>query len=324
VLVWRSLSDVPPDWGRSVVAIGVFDGVHAGHRAVIQRAQAAANAADARTVVISFDPHPNAVVRPDRTPLMLTSVDQRAAVLADLGVDALLALPFTPELSQLSATEFVDQVLVDALHATRVVVGANFRFGHKAAGDAELLRVEGDRHSFTVDAVQLLGGEEHPVSSTSIRAMIAEGDVAGAAAALGRPHRVEGPVVRGDGRGRGLGYPTANVDVSPAIAVPADGVYVGWLVRADGTRLPAAISIGTNPTFDGTERRVEAYALDVDIDLYDEVVGVEFVDRLRGMVRFDSVDELLVQMAQDVSDSRRILSISEEKSSGLTPDLGSA
>jgi len=306
VLIWRSLAEVPRDWGRSAVAIGVFDGVHAGHRAIISQAEQAATAIGARTVVISFDPHPNVVVHPDRAPLMLTSVDHRAALLASLDVDALLVLPFTRELSELSPEEFVETVLVERLHAAVVVVGANFRFGHKAAGDTDLLRREGARHDFTVQAVELLGGDE-PVSSTLVRTLVADGNVAAAAAALGRQHRVAGPVVRGDGRGRGLGYPTANVDVPPYVAVPADGVYVGWLVRADGTRLPAAISVGTNPTFDGVERRVEAYALDVDIDLYDEVVAIEFVDRLRGMVRFDSVDGLVAQMATDIDQARALL-----------------
>jgi riboflavin kinase / FMN adenylyltransferase len=320
VLLWRSLDEVPADFGRTAVAIGVFDGVHAGHRAIIERACSAAAKDGVRAVVISFDPHPNAVVRPDQTPLMLTSVDQRAALLEALRVDALLALPFTREPSQLSPKDFVEQVLVSRLHAAHVVVGANFRFGHKASGDVELLRHEGERQGFAVDAVELLGDEE-PISSTRIRGLVADGDVAAAAAALGRPHRVQGPVVRGDARGRELGYPTANVDVDASMAIPADGVYAGWLVRADGTRLPAAISVGTNPTFDGTERRVEAFALDVDIDLYDEVVAVEFAERLRGMVRFESVDDLLVQMAQDVGDSRRILTVGEENSAGSTSDL---
>ena len=306
MLIWRSLDDVPADWGGSVVAIGVFDGVHAGHRAIVERAKTDATEAGVPTVVITFDPHPNAVVRPDQTPLMLTSVEHRADLLAELGVDAMFVLPFTKELSHLSAEEFVENVLASKLHALRVVVGANFRFGHKAAGDVDLLRREGQRHGFEVDAVDLLGGDE-PVSSTMVRALVAEGDVASAASALGRPHRVEGPVVRGDGRGRGLGFPTANVEVDGAIAVPADGVYAGYLVRADGTRLPAAISIGTNPTFNGTERRVEAYALDVDIDLYDEEVAIEFVERLRGMVRFDSVDDLLARMAVDVTATRAIV-----------------
>jgi len=311
VLIWRSPADVPPDWGRSAVAIGVFDGMHAGHRAVVGRTRDAAARTGARSVVISFDPHPVTVVRPEVGLLMLTSVAHRAELLEPLGVDALLVLHFTRALSQLSPEQFVEQILVDALHASTVVVGANFRFGHKAAGDVALLRREGERHDFTVDAVELLvgpaAGDGQPVSSTLLRGLIADGDVAAAAEALGRPHQVDGPVVRGEGRGRGLGFPTANVDASPAMAIPADGVYAGWLVRADGTRLPAAISIGTNPTFDGTQRTVEAYALDVDIDLYDETVAIEFVERLRGMVRFASVDELIEQMTQDVVDSRRIL-----------------
>ena len=319
MLLWRSLDEVPADFGRTAVAIGVFDGVHAGHRAIIERACVAAAHDGVRAVVISFDPHPNAVVRPDQTPLMLTTVEQRAALIAALGVDALLALPFTRELSQLTAEEFVEQVLVSRLQVAHVVVGANFRFGHRAAGDVELLRREGERFGFAVDAVELLGGGD-PVSSTRVRGLVADGDVAGAAAALGRPHRVQGPVVRGDARGRELGYPTANVAVDASMAVPADGVYAGWLVRADGTRLPAAISVGTNPTFDGTERRLEAYALDVDVDLYDEVVSVEFVERLRDMVRFDSVDDLLVQMAQDVGDSRRRLTIHGESSGHSVSD----
>ena len=160
---------------------------------------------------------------------------------------------------------------------------------------------------FTVDAVPLLAGDAEPVSSTWIRGRIEAGDVAAAADGLGRLYAVDGPVVRGDGRGRGLGYPTANVEVAEDIAVPADGVYAGWLVRADRSRLPAAISVGTNPTFDGTERRVEAYALDVDVDLYGEHVAVEFAHWLRGMERFDSVDELLAQMAVDVADTRKVL-----------------
>jgi riboflavin kinase/FMN adenylyltransferase len=189
-----------------------------------------------------------------------------------------------------------------------VVVGENFRFGHKQAGDVAVLAALGAELGFTVDAVPLLSGAEEPVSSTWIRGRIAEGDVAAAGEGLGRLYAVEGPVVRGDGRGRGLGYPTANVEVAEDMAVPGDGVYAGWLVRADRTRLPAAISVGTNPTFDGVERRVEAYALDVDIDLYGEHVLVEFGEHLRGMVKFDSVDELVQQMSRDISDVRRLQS----------------
>jgi riboflavin kinase/FMN adenylyltransferase len=285
----------------SVVALGVFDGVHRGHRLIVARAAAAAHERGLPAVVVSFDPHPAAVLRPDFAPLMLTTLERRIALLRSVGVDEVVVLPFTRELSQRTPAEFAEAVLRDSLHAELVVVGASWRFGHKAAGDVALLRELG----FDVDGVELLRDDE-VVSSSGIRAMIAAGDVSGAAAALDRPHLVEGPVVRGDARGRELGYPTANLALDPGIAVPADGVYAGWLLRdnGEGSRLPAAISVGTNPTFDGTERRVEAYVLDAELDLYDEPVAVEFVARLRGMVRFDGIDPLVEAMARDVEDTR--------------------
>jgi riboflavin kinase/FMN adenylyltransferase len=288
----------------SVVALGVFDGVHRGHRLIVARAVAAARDLGLPTVVISFDPHPAAILRPDSAPLMLTTLERRIALLRSIGADDVVVLPFTRELSQQSPEEFAQAVLRDALHAERVVVGANWRFGHKAAGDVGLLR----ELRFDVDGVELLRTDD-VVSSSAIRAMVAAGDVAGAAAALDRPHLVEGPVVRGDARGRELGYPTANLALDPGIAVPADGVYAGWLVRdsGEGSRLPAAISVGTNPTFDGTDRRVEAFVLDAELDLYDEPVVVEFVARLRGMVRFDSVEALVEAMARDVEATRAAL-----------------
>jgi len=302
---WSRLDDVPVDWGRSVVAIGVFDGVHVGHRAIVARAVAAADELGLRSVVVTFDPHPAAVVRPEAAPLLLGDVSGRLDLLATLGVDATFVLPFDREISSWSAEEFVARLLVGRLHARRVVVGENFRFGNRALGDVALLTTLGaDRYDFDVDAVALVGGGGaggDAVSSTMIRELVAEGDVAAAAAALARPYGLRGIVVRGDGRGRELGFPTANVAVPPGLAVPADGVYAGWLIRADGSRWPAAISVGTNPTFDGVERRVEAYALDADFDLYGETVRIGFTDRLRGQVRFDSVDELVTQMHQDVN-----------------------
>jgi riboflavin kinase/FMN adenylyltransferase len=235
---------------------------------------------------------------------MLTTVERRIELLRSIGVDDVVVLPFTRELSQQSPADFAQAVLRDALHAERVVVGADWRFGHKAKGDVALLRELG----FDVDGVELLR-DEAVVSSSAIRALIAAGDVAGAAAALDRPHLVEGPVVRGDARGRELGFPTANLAVDPGILVPADGVYAGWLVRdgGAGSRLPAAVSVGTNPTFDGTERRVEAYVLDAELDLYDEAVAVEFVARLRPTVRFDGVDALVEAMGRDVAATRDVL-----------------
>ncbi|MBV9291368.1 MAG: bifunctional riboflavin kinase/FAD synthetase [Frankiales bacterium] len=306
MLRWSSLEQVPPGWGPSVVCIGVFDGVHRGHRTIIDRAVTLAGERQMQSVVVTFDPHPAKVVgRP--VPLMLGSLAARARLLTDAGVDGMLVLPFTREVSEWTPEEFVQRLLVDRLHTAHVVVGQNFRFGHRQSGDVDLLTKLGDEHGFTVESAPLLTGDSAPYSSTWIRERIAAGEVADAAVALGRAYTVDGPVVRGNGRGRPMGYPTANVEVREEMAVPADGVYAGWLVRADGTRLPAAISVGTNPTFDGTERRVEAYALDVDLDLYGEHVAVEFTTWLRGMVRFDSVDELVSQMRQDVDDVRRIV-----------------
>jgi riboflavin kinase/FMN adenylyltransferase len=289
-----------------VVTIGNFDGVHRGHQAVVRGVAAAARQQGLDAVVTTFDPHPMTVIHPDSAPLRLTSLDRRLALLADLGVDAALVLPFTRDLSHWDPGTFVRRVLVDALHAREVHVGESFRYGHRAAGNVDTLRRAGELRGFAVTPVPL-AGDTARWSSTYVRQCLAEGDTLAAAEALGRPHRVEGPVVEGDKRGRGMGYPTANLSLAPDVAIPADGVYAGWLVRADGTRLPAAVSIGTNPTFGGTQRRVEAYALDRDdLELYGEQVGVEFADRLRETVTFDGVPSLLDQMARDVDRARAL------------------
>ena len=306
---WRGLAAVPADWGRSAVTIGVFDGVHRGHRAVLGALAEAARERDLAPVVVTFDPHPMEVVRPGSHPGLLTTLDRRLALLAEQGVAATLVLPFTQEFSQLSAAEFVRLVLVDTLHAGQVTVGSNFRFGHKAAGTVAQLALLGADYGFDVTGLELVPstGDAEPVSSTVLRAAVAAGDMAAAAAGLGRPHRVEGTVVEGDRRGRELGYPTANLAPTEHAAIPADGVYAGWLVVA-GESLPAAISIGTNPTFDGTERRVEAYVLDRDdLELYGQPVAIDFAERLRETVRFDSVDALLEQMSADVAQARQLV-----------------
>ena len=249
------------------------------------------------------------VVRPGSHPGLLTTLDRRLALLAEQGVAATLVLPFTQEFSQLSAAEFVRLVLVDTLHAGQVTVGSNFRFGHKAAGTVAQLALLGADYGFDVTGLELVPstGDAEPVSSTVLRGAVAAGDMAAAAAGLGRPHRVEGTVVEGDRRGRELGYPTANLAPTEHAAIPADGVYAGWLVVA-GESLPAAISIGTNPTFDGTERRVEAYVLDRDdLELYGQPVAIDFAERLRETVRFDSVDALLEQMSADVAQARQLV-----------------
>ena len=313
VQTWRTTHDVPADVGRTVVVIGNFDGVHLGHRRVVSRARAIADERGLPVVAVTFDPHPMAVLRPDHAPTTLTSIDERAALLGQAGADAVLALPFTREVAGWSPEEFVDRILVELLHAAAVVVGANFRFGHRAAGDVALLTEAGLARDFTTVGIPLDGG---PMvwSSTYVRTCLAAGDVAGAAEALGRPVTVRGVVRRGDQRGRQLGFPTANVPTGgpggQSAATPADGVYAGWLRRLDtGARYPAAISVGTNPTFDGhRERRVESYVLDrEDLELYDVEVEVEFVERLRGMVRFESVEELVAQMKDDVARARELL-----------------
>lgn len=303
---WRGVENTPTGWGRSVVTIGVFDGVHRGHQAIIRHAVATARASGLSSVVLTFDPHPAEVVRPGSHPAVLTGPQFKADLIEALGVDALCVLPFTMDFSRLAPDEFVHDVLVEHLHAATVVVGENFRFGHKAAGDVTLLTELGRRFGFSVENSPLLTDDGTTFSSTYVRACIAAGDVSAAALALGRDHRVEGVVVRGDQRGRGMGFPTANLETLPHAAVPADGVYAGWLIRG-GKRLPAAVSVGTNPTFSGTQRRVEAHVLDFDDDLYGEHVGVDFTAYIRPMTPFTSVEGLIEAIAADVEQTRVIL-----------------
>jgi riboflavin kinase/FMN adenylyltransferase len=311
---WQGLDDVPDGWGPSVVTIGVFDGVHLGHQRVVGRAAEVARELGLPVVVVTFDPHPDEVVRPGSHPPFLCTARRRAELLGGLGADAVCVLPFTQEFSRLSPDEFVRAVLVDRLHAAEVVVGEDFRFGHRATGDVALLAQLGEKYDFTAEGVPLLADNGVRISSSGIRQQLAAGDVEGAARDLGRPHRVEGVVVRGQQRGRGLGFPTANLETLPHTAIPADGIYAGWLTSLGPSgqelqRWPAAISVGTNPTFDGQERSVEAYALDRDdLDLYGVHVAVDFVTRLRGMERFGSVEALVAQMHRDVDVARSVCS----------------
>ena len=394
MLRWRGLEATPGDLGRTVVTIGMYDGVHRGHQELIGAAVARARAMHRPCLLLTFDPHPAEVVRPGSHPAILTSMDRKAELVAELGVDAMCVLPFTTEFMRLSPETFTHTVLVEQLHAAQVVVGENFTYGHKAAGNVQTLTVEGRRFGFAVEGIPLAAvdddavtisstytracvaagdmvsaaralGRPHRVdgvvvrghrrgrelgyptanvetltregrrfgfavegiplagvdddavtiSSTYVRACVAAGDMASAARALGRPHRVDGIVVRGDRRGREMGYPTANVESQPFTAIPADGVYAGHLVTRDPRsgasreRLPAAISVGTNPTFQGSRRTVEAFVLDYDGDLYGEHVGVEFTQRLRPMVAFPDVDALLTAMAKDVTDTRALLGL---------------
>ncbi len=302
---WRGLDAIPADFAASVVTIGMFDGVHGGHRVILAAAVERARQLGVPSVVLTFDPHPAEVVRPGSHPPVLAAPRLKAQLMERAGLDAMLILPFTPVLAQLPAEDFVRTVLFGALRARAIVVGANFRFGRQARGDVALLRELGATAGVEVDAVPLVG-DALPTSSTAVRACIAAGDVRAATAMLGRPHRIEGVVVRGDQRGRELGYPTANLQPTPHAAVPADGVYAGWLVHR-GERLPAAISIGTNPTFEGTERRIESYVLDASLDLYGAHIGVEFVERLRSTEKFASLEALIAAIDEDVARTRTIL-----------------
>ena len=307
---WRGVEAAPPGWGRCVVTIGVFDGVHRGHQQIVGMAVDRARELGVPAVVLTFDPHPSEVVRPGSHPPMLTSTTVKADLLERLGVDVVCVLPFTLDFSRLGPDEFVHAVLVERLHARAVVVGENFRYGQKAAGDVAALTAAGRRFGFSVEGVPLQGTGDTTWSSTYVRSCVDAGDVEGAAAALGRDHRIDGVVVRGDQRGRDLGYPTANLEPLPWSAVPADGVYAGRLLRPSGGALPAAISIGTNPTFAGRDRRVEAFVLDAEpgLDLYGERVGLSFAARLRDTLRFDGVEPLVAQMDRDVARARELLS----------------
>lgn len=318
MIVFRDPSEVPAGFGPSVVAIGKFDGVHAGHRSVIERARVDAATGGARVVAVTFDRNPLSLLRPDICPEDLIGVNQKLALLASVGVDATLLLTFDERLAGLAAREFVEHVLVDALGVRTVLVGDDFRFGRGGAGTPDLLREMGDEFGFRVDVVGDVRSidSDRRVSSTWIRELLADGDVEAAAKLLGRSPSVWGEVVHGLKRGRALGFPTANLPADLEGFVPADGVYAGWLVDQgspdglrSGTRYPAAISVGTNPTFtDVSVRQVEAYVLDeTELDLYGRNVEVQFVERIRGMTAFEGIEPLKEQMFDDVARVRLAL-----------------
>ena len=316
---WHGLDAVPTGWGKCVVTIGVFDGVHRGHAEIIGQAVELARKRGVPSVLLTFVPHPSEVVRPGSHPPVLTTIVRRAELVAELGIDVFCPLAFTLDFSEMAPSEFVFNALVDRLHASAVVVGENFRFGHKAAGDVAELQQLGSKFGFTAEGVSLLRDGETTLSATYVRSRVQAGDVRAAASALGRPHRVDGIVERGDQRGRVLGFPTANLRADAWAAVPADGVYAGRVVRLDewgrtveGPALgTAAISVGTNPTFEVRQRRVEAFVLDFEGDLYGDAIGVEFHQRLRGMERFETVDALVEQMHADVARTREVVGSAE-------------
>ena len=318
---WRGQDDVPSDWGRCVLTIGVFDGVHRGHAELIARAVKAGRSRGVASVLMTFDPHPMEVVFPGSHPAQLTTLTRRAELAEEMGIDVFLVMPFTADFMKLTPDRYVHELLVERLHVVEVVVGENFTFGKKAAGNVGTLRKAGERFGFAVDTVSLVADQHQSetvtFSSTYIRSCVDAGDVVAAAEALGRPHRVEGVVVRGDGRGKGLGYPTANVAPPMHAAIPADGVYAAWFTVlghgpgtgtvVPGERYSAAVSVGTNPTFSGRTRTVEAFVLDTEADLYGQHVAVDFVARIRGQKKFGSVDDLIVAMGRDTDKARAIL-----------------
>ncbi len=297
----------PRGWPAPVVTVGNFDGIHRGHQALVAAAVEGAQASGGVSVVLTFDPHPSHVLSPDRAPEALMTADQKEELLARLGVDRLALLPFTVELSGKTPRDFADAVLRRALGARRVVVGSNFRFGRGRAGDVPLLRGLGDDLGFDVVAVEPVTHEGAPISSTRIREALARGAVAAARDLLGRPFFVDGDVVRGDGRGRTLGIPTANLALRNE-TLPRPGVYAATcrVLPAGGPRA-AVVNLGRRPTFGGGETTLEAHLLDFDGDLYGAALRVEFRERLRDERRFDGPDSLVKQIREDAEAARRTL-----------------
>ncbi|HEY3722446.1 MAG TPA: bifunctional riboflavin kinase/FAD synthetase [Acidimicrobiia bacterium] len=311
--VVRPTEDRTPISDGSVVTIGAYDGVHQGHEKVLRLVRDLADARGLDACLVTFDRHPAQVVRPDSAPCLLTSLDQKLELLTALElVDIVCVLRFDEARSHEAAEDFVREVLVGLLRARVVVVGADFHFGYRRGGNVALLEQMGKDLGFEVVGLGLVapeGDDREPYSSTRVRGALANGDVAAAASLLGHPHEVRGTVVRGDQRGRELGFPTANVAVPEEICLPADGIYAGEYQGPDGVWRPAAISLGRRPTFyeDAEHSLLEAYLLDFDGDLYGQPASVRFLERLRGEQRFDSVDDLVAQMAKDVEATRQVV-----------------
>jgi riboflavin kinase/FMN adenylyltransferase len=313
VKISRGLAELPKRRPDAAVTIGNFDGVHRGHRALIRRLIARAEAVSGQPTVVTFEPHPQQVLR-GLGPASLVTPERKIELLADTGIDRLIVLPFDRAFSMTEPEDFVEQILVGELRAKAVVVGANFRFGRYARGDAAMLRSMGRRLGFGFESVKLSELEGRRLSSTEIRNAIAAGDLAWAAKALGRPYSIQGFVVRGTGRGqRLLGYPTANLEPAPGLCLPATGIYAGHFLMGNGKvgsrRMPAAVSVGTNPTFGENPLSIEAFVLDYDGDLYGRTAEIELAARIRDEERFDTPEDLIKAIEADVEATRRILSL---------------
>jgi riboflavin kinase/FMN adenylyltransferase len=298
-----------PEQG-SAITIGTFDGVHLGHRALIARTISEAKERGTRSVVVTWDRHPLMTLRPEAAPRLLSTPQRKLELLETTGIDVVAVLPFTDDLSHLSPEDFVDQVLVSGLNARAVFVGEGWRFGHKRAGDMDLLQKLGAENGFEATPVDLAGEDGDAVSSSRIRDAVAAGHMNVVRRLLGRTFDIDGVVVGGDKRGAGLGFPTANIECDPHLAYPARGVYAGR-AKVQDSWFPAAINIGVNPTFGGdpevTPMRVEAFILDFEGDLYGQTIRVEFHQRLRDEMRFSSADELVAKMHEDVQNTRDLL-----------------
>ncbi|WP_309713753.1 bifunctional riboflavin kinase/FAD synthetase [Pseudolysinimonas sp.] len=307
MLLIENLDDVPAGFGPSAVTVGKFDGVHLGHRGVLAQLTSLAADRGLQPVVVTFDRHPFALLRPDECPESLVSNDQRAALLAETDVSATLMLEFTREVSDLEPVEFSERILHDALDTRLVLLGADFRFGHRGAGRIDSMREHGKLYGFEVVLLEdvLVGGDR--VSSTKIREHLAAGEVREAAALLGRYPRVRSTVVHGDAIGREIGFPTANLDPAMEGFLPGDGVYAAW-AWVDGARYGAAVSIGNNPTFDSIPaRRTEAHLIDTSVDAYGKSIELDFVEYIRPMVKFDGVPTLVAALTADVERIRALL-----------------
>jgi riboflavin kinase / FMN adenylyltransferase len=290
----------------TAVTIGFFDGVHRGHQAVIRRTVDVARDRGLEAVAVTFDRHPREVLTPGEAPPLLTTLERKASLIAELGVEALAVLEFTHEFSTWSPEAFVERILVAGLRTEHAVIGSNFTFGHRAMGNLQVLTALGDRRGFSVEGMALLRLQGRPVSSSSIREALMAGDLEWPHAALGRRFVVDGKVTAGAGRGAGLGFPTANLEVPPRMLLPAEGVYAGKVSLAD-REYAAAINVGTNPTFGGEPMHVEAFLLGFDGDLRGRPMAVEFWSRLREEIRFESPEALAEQIAQDVERTRELV-----------------
>lgn len=302
----RGLDALPLQAPAMAVTIGFFDGVHRGHQAVIRRTVEEAGRRTLVPVAVTFDRHPREILTPGREPLLLTTLERKAALIAELGVAVLVVLEFTEEFAAWPPERFVERVLVDGLGARHAVVGSNFTFGHRAMGNLPMLADLGGAHGFSVEGVALLEVEGRPVSSSSIREALGAGDLGWPAKGLGRRFVLDGRVAAGAGRGAGLGFPTANLEAGPRMLLPREGVYAGRAETPAGTHV-AAINVGTNPTFGGEPLHVEAFLVDFEGDLMGRPMALEFWERLRDEARFDSPEELARQIARDVEATRALV-----------------